>query len=494
VCTWRFYGCKTKLALLCHDQSITLWVLQSPGGGSRAASRSNGAVLRTSVSIPYRQGLDQGRAESPFSRPSSASLSRVSLSSAGLRADLGSAPRPPTFPVSASPQPRTAAQTHSVVASSRQRIAVNMQGFDDMQRNGHSASVQNAQTGSVQRAAAHGGQQRPHSAKATTQQSYIVKRKVQRPQSAMGRTVQPPFWTGSLGQDASSQQATIGSLSDDESNMQQSQPDQGSMQQPGPREDILQRPQSAGRSRSSSSFEASRLSQTQLGTSPESPSSSHYSTLRTVPEDEATCLQAGPVRQGASGEGRAGSLRAQRGMYSQPCTSDASTEAASPSQAKQGSSRPGSAQRQHGEHRQSARSRADGQQPANGQGQLSNQENAVDCMAGMRSGTPPKPRGRSTLSAWEGQQHNSTLDLTDQERYSSFASSACLALASVGSSLAVRAQHTTSSGDARQHTHMRYSILVWAIDDAPFCKRTATRDDKQAADEAQPCLHQPQFP
>ena len=369
-------------------------------------------MLHTSVSIPYRpQGLDRGPAETPtpFSRPSSAfSGARISLSPAGLRADLASVPRALAFAQAASShsslQHHSGAQTDSARPSTGHRPG--QQTTDSEQSLAQVASAQPPQNSQSFK----GSRQRPHSAKTSTLEPHLARSRIQRPQSAKTHTVQPPFWTGRM-QQTEPAQASSAKNQMDEGLMQQSQSDEGSQQKPQSCAASSHRPQSEGHG-------ASRLSQAQKLVSPGAATGSPHSALRTVPEDFPTALQPGPFKQGSPAEGRAGSLRAWRGMHSQPCTSEAANETASLGQnshVRHSSSRPLSAQQQHGKHRQTPESEAHDQQADPAHMQL-DQENALPVRASLRSGTPPKPRGRSTLTQWQAPNQAAALDLTEQER------------------------------------------------------------------------------
>ena len=177
------------------------------------------------------------------------------------------------------------------------------------------------------------------------------------------------------------------------------------------------RPQSAGQCRSSADTQGSRLAQSSGDMSHEARASSRLSPLRTVPEDMPAAMPAGTDRQGTSGEGRAGSLRAWRGMYSQAGTSEPATEAASVTQGsrvRQSSSRPSSAQ-QH-KAGKGKKPSSQGQPAAIDQQQQLDRGDAVPIDVSRRTGTPP--RGRSTLSEGPGPTANGFIvGLTDRERY-----------------------------------------------------------------------------
>ncbi len=403
------------------DRSCTLWhALQGQGSDSRAASRSNGAVLHTSVSISSRpSGQDLAPADSPFSRPSSASGSRISLSPAGLRAGLASAPRPPPFPISASPQPPTDAQTDSAEAGHMHRADVHQHASGSAQGGVHADANDNAGGGYLrgQQASLKGSKQRSQSAKASTQSSGLVKHTLQRPQSAMSHR-QPPFWTGHM---QPQQEEDPHCQLADEGRLQQPHSKPGMSQQSVPYDGTMrQRPQSAGQCRLSADTQGLRLTQTPGDMSHEMRASSHLSSLRTVPEDMPAAMQAGTDRQGTSAEGRAGSLRAWRGMYSQAGTSEPAREAASAthgSRVKQSSSRPTSAQRQKtGKGKRASSSQV--QPAAIDQQQQLDRGDALPIDVSRRTGTPTRSRGRSTLSEWAGPTADGFIvDLTDQERY-----------------------------------------------------------------------------
>ncbi|KAA6427234.1 MAG: hypothetical protein FRX49_02991 [Trebouxia sp. A1-2] len=390
---------------------------QGQGSDSRAASRSNGAVLRTSISIPLRpSGQDLAPADSPFSRPTSASGSRISLSPAGLRAGLTSAPRPPPFPISASPQPPTGAQTDSAEANHMQRADTYQHASGSTQGGVYGDANDSARGSHLQgqQASLKGSKQRPQSAKASTQSPDLAKHISKRPQSATSHR-QPPFWTGNM---QPQQEEESHCQLADEGCLQQPHCKTGMSQQSVPHDGkTRRRPQSAGQCRLSADTQGSRLAQTPGDMSHEAHASSHLSPLRTVPEDMPAAMQAGIDRQTMSAEGRAGSLRAWRGMYSQAGTSEPAREAASVTQGtqvRQSSSRPSSAQRQKA---------GKGKKPSSlGQPAVLNQQqqldrgDAVPIDLSRRIGT--STRGRSTLSEWPGPTADGFhVALTDQERH-----------------------------------------------------------------------------
>ena len=265
-----------------------------------------------------------------------------------------------------------------------------------------------------QQASLKGSKQRPQSAKASTQSSDVVKHTSQRPQSAKSHR-QPPFWTGNMQP-----------LQEEESHCQLA--DEDCLQQPHSKSRMSQlsvphdgttqrRPQSAGQCRSSADTQGSRLAQTPGGLIHEAHASSRLSPLRTVPEDMPAAMQAGTDRQGISDEGRAGSLRAWRGMYSQAGTSEPAREATSATQGsrvRQSSSRPSSAQQQKAGKGKKPSSQ--GQPAAIDQQQQLDRGDGHPIDPSRRTGTPP--RGRSMLSEWPGSTVNGfAVGLTDQERY-----------------------------------------------------------------------------
>ncbi len=266
-----------------------------------------------------------------------------------------------------------------------------------------------------QQASLKGSKQRPQSAKASTQSSDLVKRTLQRPQSATSHR-QPPFWTGNmqpLQEEESHRQLA------EEDCLQQSHSKSGMSQQSVPRDGTTRRrPQSAGQCRSSADIQGSRLAQSSGDMSHEARASSRLSPLRTVPEDMPAAMQAGTDRQGMFGEGRAGSLRAWRGMFSQAGTSEPATEAASATQGsrvRQSSSRPSSAQQQKAGKGKKPSSQ--GQPAAIDQQQQLDRGDVLPIDPSRRTGTPP--RGRSTLSESPGPTANGFIvGLTNQERYS----------------------------------------------------------------------------
>ena len=402
------------------DHSCTVWhVMQGQGSDSRAASRSNGAVLRTSVSIPSRpSGQDLAPADSPFSRPSSASGSRISLSPAGLRAGLVLAPRPPPFPVSASPQPPASAQTPSAEVDYMHRADTHQHASGSAQGGVRANANDTAQGGYLQgqQAGLKGSKQRPQSAKASTQSPDLVQHKLQRPQSATSHR-QPPFWTGNM--QPQQEEESHRQLAD-EGCLPQPHSISGMSQQSVPHDGTTRRrPQSAEKCRLSADTQGSRLAKTPGDMSQEARASSHLSSLRTVPEDMPAAMQAGTDRQGMSGEGRAGSLRAWRGMYSQGGTSEPAREAASATQGsrvRESSSRLSSAQRQKA---------GKGKKPSSqGRPAAIDQQQQLDIGdvpamdLSRRTGTPTRSRGRSALSEWPAPAATgSVVGLTHQERY-----------------------------------------------------------------------------
>lgn len=381
--------------------------MQGQGNDSRAASRSNGAVLQTSVSIPFRpHGLDQTRADSPICQAPSASVSRVCLTPSGLRpsADLASAPRPPPFPAAASSQLPTSAQTDSAMQTADAHQHASSRG------QGSSASSQSALASHVQ--SSRGCKQRPYSARAPTQEkeSHLVKRRVQRPHSAMSHAVQPPFWTGSMQQAESSQQHASHRAIED--SMRRPLPDEGHMQQPRSQQGRMQRPQSAGQSRSSAKGETCRLSDTQEDMSHAAAASSQHMPLKTVPEDMPACVQSGTGRQGTPAEGRTQSFRGWQDTHSQPRpgTSEAAPSTHNP--VKHGLSRPSSAERQQQASGPPVQQAAKAQQQPRDEG-----SGLAPPDVSRRSSTPPRPGGRSTLSRADSvTPQGPTLDLTHQER------------------------------------------------------------------------------
>ena len=405
------------------DRSCTLWraLLQGQGSDSRAASRSNGAVLRTSVSIPSRpSGQDLAPADSPFSRPSSASGSRISLSPAGLRAGLASAPRPPPFPISASPQSPTSTQTDSAEAYHMHRADTYQHAPGSAQGGVYGDANDSAEGGYLQgqQASLKGSKRRPQSAKASTQSSDLVQHALQRPQSATSHR-QPPFWTGNM--QPQQEEESHRQLAD-EGCLQQSHSKSGMSQQSVPHDGTTRRrPQSAGQCTLSADTQGSRLAETPGDMRREMHASSHLSSLRTVPEDMPAAMQAGTDRQGTPAEGRAGSLRAWRGMYSQAGTSEPAREAASAthgSRVKQSSSRPSSAQRQKTGKGKVLPSGSQVQSAAIDQQQQLDTGNAVPIDVSRRSGMPTRSGGRSNLSEWAGPIANGYIvHLTNQERY-----------------------------------------------------------------------------
>ncbi len=265
-----------------------------------------------------------------------------------------------------------------------------------------------------QQASLKGSKRRPQSAKASTQSSDLIKRTLQRPQSATSHR-QPPFWTGNM---QPQQEEESHRQPADEDCLQQSHYKSRMSQQPVPHDGTTRRrPQSAGQCRLSADTQGSRLAQSSGDMSHEARASSRLSPLRTVPEDMPAAMQAGTDRQGLSDEGRAGSLRAWRGMYSQAGTSEPAREAASATQGsrvRQGSSRPSSAQQQKAGKGKKPSSQ--GQPAAIDQQQQLDRGDALPVDPSRRTGTPP--RGRSTLSEWPGPTANGlVVGLTNQERY-----------------------------------------------------------------------------
>ncbi|KAL0035491.1 hypothetical protein WJX77_008723 [Trebouxia sp. C0004] len=390
---------------------------QGQGSDSRAASRSNGAVLHTTVSISSRPSAqDLASGDSPFSRPSSASGSRISLSPAGLRAGLASAPRPPPFPISASPQPPTGSQTDSAEADHMHRADTHQHASGSAQGGVHMDGNDTAWGGYLQGQHTNlkGGNQRPQSAKASTQSSDLTKDTLQRPQSATSYR-QPPFWTGNM---QPQQEEESHCQPADEGCLQQPHPKSGMSQQSVPPDGTTRRrPPSAGQCRLSADTQGLRLAQTPGDLSHEARANSHLSPLRTVPEDMPAAMQAGTGRQSMSAEGRAGSLRAWRGMYSQAGTSEPAREAASATHGGRVSSRPNCAQQQKAG--KGKKPSGPQMQPAaiNQQQQLARGD-SVRTYVSRRTSTPTRSRGRSTLSERPGPTANGFIvDLTDQERH-----------------------------------------------------------------------------
>lgn len=162
--------------------------------------------------------------------------------------------------------------------------------------------------------------------------------------------------------------------------------------------------------------------------------------LKTVPEDGVTALQPGQIRQAALPEGRAGSLRAWRGMYTQASISEAAgheqQEQSHPgtlrptSGSQQTRSRPSSAARASNASRSSSASGStstQGQQqhmqggfqkPTVQAGLAERPGNSLahKASASMQSSTLPKHGVKGSLLEVEGQEQAAALDLTDAER------------------------------------------------------------------------------
>ncbi len=333
---------------------------------------------------------------------------------------MASAPRPPPFPICASPQPPTSAQTDSAEANHVHRADTHQHASGSAQGGVRADANDTAQGGYLrgQQASLKGSKQRPQSAKASTQSSDLVEHILQRPQSATSHR-QPPFWTGNM---QPQQEEESHRQPADEDCLQQPHSKSGMSQQSVPHDGTTRRrrPQSAGQCRLSGDTQGLRLAQTPGGMSHEMRASSHLSPLRTVPEDMPAAMQAGTDRQGTSGEGRAGSLRAWRGMFTQAGTSEPAREAASAthgSRVNQSSSRPSSAQQQKpGKGKKPSGSQM--QPAAIDQQQQLDRGDALPTDLSRRTGTPTRSRGRSTLS--EGAVSTADgfiVDLTDQERY-----------------------------------------------------------------------------
>ena len=292
--------------------------------------------MRTAVSIPYK-----AQGNSPSSRPSSAtSVPRISLSLGGIRSYLGSTSRPPAAPVSA--VPGTPAQTDCPGGIIQRDHAVDLASpAVDMQstatRKCNVLQQKELQPAAVQSQTAKGSKQRSQSAQALAHRPLSGNSKTgKRPQSAVTPTVQPPFWTGSMQQVESSYQV-------DDCWRQPELHQQSGLQQPPAEQDAAQQGSGHGIT----------LQQSQSGADSSQPSHKGVSNvaaagnqaLRTVPEDDATALQPGQFRQTALPEGRAGSLRAWQGLYTQASVSDAASNGQQ-SQTLNSTSRPTSAAKQ----------------------------------------------------------------------------------------------------------------------------------------------------
>lgn len=378
-----------------------LWaVLQETGDRSQGSSRKDGSSLRTSVSISYR-----GHGNSSASRPSSAAhASRISLSTGGLR---GVTPPGPA----SHPTPGPAAAPGIQAASGRQVDATALvRSNPDMHGGAPSGDgvvqrqmLQPEESASVQSQGFRGSRQRPHSAQASAKRPLSGSSKApRRPQSAnptavtastVTPTAQPPFWTGRMQQHESLHQLDESCILDAQSHDTWQQPiaDGDEVQQPTGHQARRQRPQSAspGRNPSAAGASSSGRNGTALASSP-------CTALRTVPEDAAAAVQPGKplFQQGALPESRAGSLRAWRGMYTQPSTSQAASQeekgqshSRRPSSAslQQKASRPSSATRSHTASMSSSASR-----PNSAQNQVVQQQQD----AGVRRGSHSSARSR----------------------------------------------------------------------------------------------------
>ena len=402
--------------------------------------------MRTAISIPCK-----AQGNSPSSRPlSAASVPRISLSLGGIRSELGSAPRPHPAPVSAFPG--TTAQTDCPEGINQRgdivdlaRPAVEMQPTAASNCNVlQQEELKPIEPAAVQRQGFKGSKQRPQSAQPLAHRPLSGNsRPGKRPQSAVTPTTQPPFWTGSMQEVELSYQV-------DDCWRQPEQHHQGVLQQPQAGLDaarglghgtILQRPQSASSVRSSHSAGAESTQPGHRGVG--NMAAAGNQALRTVPEDDATALQPGQFRQTALPEGRAGSLRAWRGMYTQASASRAAldsqqgqtlhsnlrpTSAAKqhtslrPSSAHTSSSasRPTSASGSRGSRRQDLQQQRQQKYTSSAVGQ--NEGREMDCTLSGALQARGRSRGRGTLlrqgdssnmTGYEGQEK---ADLTGAER------------------------------------------------------------------------------
>ena len=303
-------------------------ILQETGESPQDRSRKDGSSLRTSVSISHR-----GHANSSALRPSSAPhASRISLSTGGLRGPTppGSASHPAAGPASA-PGIQEASRRQSDAAAlvmSNPGMPGGAAGGDGiMQRQ----ASQHEGSACVQSQGFRGSKRRPHSAQASARRPLPGSSKAsRRPQSANPTalnpptatpTAQPPFWTGRMQQNESSHHPEEDCIFDAQSPNICQQPStcEDGVQQPAGHQGYRQRPQSASPGRAPPAAGASS-SGTALASGP-------CTALRTVPEDAAAALQPSKPLLQPSGlpEGRAGSLRAWRTMYTQPSVSQAAS-------------------------------------------------------------------------------------------------------------------------------------------------------------------------
>lgn len=424
--------------------------LQESGDRPQGTSRNDGPALRTSVSVSYRG--------SSMSRPSTAANpSRISLSTGGFRGvtPQGSVSLPPPDPDSATAQ--AGAQAASRRQGDNTALVSSDSGMPHSAAQG-AAAVQRQMSqpegsASVQTQGFRGSKQRPHSAQASAKRPLSGSSKApRRPQSAVTSTAgtspavtptpQPPFWTGCMQQLELSPLPDEGCLSDifDHDTRQQPKACEHGLQQPAGHKPSRQRPQSA--SSGCNPLAASS------GTNDTAVARSPCKALRTVPEAAAArpALQPDqPVfKQATLAMGRAGSLRAWRGMYTQASTSQG--YASHEEKGQNSRTRPGSTSQQHrasrpsttrphsasgstsvtwpnSAHQQGVQQQKPGAQrgsdklalpaseeQASGQGQR--------CLANssLQACTLPRPAGRGAVAEEEGRERAAVLDLTEAER------------------------------------------------------------------------------
>lgn len=426
-------------------------LLQESRVRSLGSSRNGGASLLTSISTSHRD-----RTNSNQPRPSSAAhSSRISLSTGGLRANPpGSVLHPSRDPpVSVPAQAGT-----PVVAGDSISSAIDSAAHENsvVQRQAsHSQGFASALSPAAQNQGFRGSAQRPQSAQASAKrplsgssskaprrsQSAAVPRAVEPP--AVTPTPQPPFWTGCMQQlplaapHQPNERISANTYAHD--TWQHPKTGKSAVQQPTGQKGGRQRPQSAspGHAAGAASSQASArgMDQTGLASRP-SPA------LRAVLEDTGTALQhsKGPFPQAALPEGRAGSLRAWRGMYTQASTSqvaagdeagqgsrsgacDASAHrpagAAQPHRVaiSSSASRPHSTQDQGVQQQQSeaqGASHTSGSPAAEKQGSGHWQRHPAS--GSMQACKLAGPAGKGTMAEEEGREPGAALDLTEAER------------------------------------------------------------------------------
>lgn len=423
---------------------------------SQGSSRNGGASLHTSVSATYR-----GHPNSTQPRPSSAAhASRISLSTGGVRATpAGYLLHSPDPPVSTSGQAGTPVGCQTQVGA-----AESVSSDADMQSSAvHEAGVVQRQVSQPQGSAStpsptplnqgfRGSTQLPDSAQAPAKRPLSGNSKApRRPQSAahpttvdppaMTPTAQPPFWTGCMQLESShpySEQISSDMYAHDA--WQHPRVGDNPVQQSTGHKGGRQRPQSAspGYAAGAASSRASARATSQSGLVAGSPCTA----LRTVPEEAGTALQPcqPPFPPAAIPEGRAGSLRAWRGMYTQatPSQIEASDETNEGSRSGVSGafdqhhkvlrpataarshrvSRSTRASRPHSAHAQGVQQQQSGarQRPPAAENQAKGRRQGRPASAGVQAGMLPEPAGRGVVGEEEGREAGAVLDLTEAER------------------------------------------------------------------------------